>query len=271
MMNREEAEKLAREYLDATWAGKADVEIRPDVREEDCGWVFRYGPTKEWRDRNPRYVLLGCCPLLITPCGDIVPLPVQCSIEQSLQRYRAGLPMFPNAEAQLARLLSNGPEYVKPLLPRIQDRFYLLGLAEGAAHRARQELSLEWAAIATQAYETFQSKTNEVTSAPEKAMRLRAWFICRLGPSPHNRVLDIDVILRWFRDSQRFSMEEVLHKISEWHQPGRPLAERLPLNDVKELLYLKSRLSVIKLLADGGFLDSEPELQQWLKLQERLP
>jgi hypothetical protein len=148
----------------------------------------------------------------------------------------------------------------------------LLGLGEGAAGYAREKESLEWAIVATRAYQLESSPgTPERESATLKAMHLRAWFISKVSTTPGNPILDKEIILEWFERRLKYSFEEVLQKIAKWEQTTQPLDQRLPLSEVLELRGIKSRLSPIRILSECNEIPSNSELHRWLEIQRRLP
>ncbi len=92
-MNRQEAEELARRYLDSD--SSHEVVILPDATvEKPYGWIFHY-ELKEYLEGKTRHPMIGNCPLLVEKSGKIVLFPTSLSLQESIRRYEAGLPLVP--------------------------------------------------------------------------------------------------------------------------------------------------------------------------------
>src|SRR4051812_20177860 len=89
----------------------------------------------------------------------------------------------------LSEILNGGPETAKQWLTKVErgdvpvvtpSAFY--GVMEVSDSAARREVSLDWARVALYAYELSARTFPETRdSNADKAMRLRAWFIAKLG------------------------------------------------------------------------------------------
>ncbi len=158
----------------------------------------------------------------------------------------------------------------------LPDEFEWLGLAEVAAHNAYAPISIyeanqtniKWAEIATKIYERLaaiadKSKSGSGESLRISSMMLRAGMIDKFGVVDHHPVLDINIILQWFRQNLKLSCEEVEKKAANWRV--------LPVEEIRELRQLKNRLQVISAINDSNKFGLEPEIKAWLSLREKLP
>jgi len=140
-----------------------------------------------------------------------------------------------------------------------------LGLAEGASFEAQSASDLAWAEVAISVYERLAAEAN--SSAQESlmisAMLLRVSMIARLGSVPGHLVLDLDQIIRWFRDRQMMSCDSVAKKAANWHSCN--------IEEIRELRRIKNPLGVISILADSDKYVLNSELKNWLSLREKLP
>jgi len=150
--------------------------------------------------------------------------------------------------------------------------FNWLGLAEVAAFQARRgnEFStrlpdLVWAKIAIAIYEYLIEKTGRAhkQSFELSIMSLRAHCIIALGSVPDDPILDVNRIVQWFFQNVEMTLDEAREKAANWKER--------PLEEIRELRYIKNRLSIIKPLFLKESLECNQELSDWLELQEDLP
>ncbi|HIK09310.1 MAG TPA: hypothetical protein IGS52_03410 [Oscillatoriaceae cyanobacterium M33_DOE_052] len=153
--------------------------------------------------------------------------------------------------------------------------FNWLGLADAAAANAydsqkyqANSTNIKWAEIATKIYDRLaaiadKSKSGSGESLRISSMMLRAGMIDKFGVVDHHPVLDINIILQWFRQNLNLSCEEVEKKAANWRV--------LPVEEIRELRQLKNRLQVISAINDSNKFGLEPEIKAWLSLREKLP
>jgi hypothetical protein len=99
-MTRNEAEIIAQEVFDSQWKGRAIVRVVPEKTiEKEYGWIFF---SRSEILANPKHVLLGNLPVLVTKTGEIVRIPVQIGLDKALARYEAGLPFFERKRSERA-------------------------------------------------------------------------------------------------------------------------------------------------------------------------
>jgi hypothetical protein len=155
----------------------------------------------------------------------------------------------------------------------------MIGIISAASSKAFHEQSLEWAGIALRAADLMASERPENREpAFLKAMRLRAWFIVRMGSRPDHPDLDKEMILRWVIEGLTFSIEEARDRsVSVWDELGAyrkapaPEKKKLLLDDMRSLRAIKSRLYVLQSLAEAGELPSNSFLRNWLEIRSQLP
>jgi hypothetical protein len=138
----------------------------------------------------------------------------------------------------------------------------ILGVAEHAEFRAKRDQSHDWGYVAVRAY----GLVNVL-----KAMRLRAWFISKMGAEPGSSIRDSNIILDWFIQEIPFSMEVARQKCDEWNRNDLPLTERLSVADLRVLRGIKNRLGPIQALAETGQVPSDSACLKWLEIRRRLP
>lgn len=148
----------------------------------------------------------------------------------------------------------------------------VLLIAEFAEGSARAHADTDWAKVAVRAYELKGCLAPEsAQSAMDKAMRLRGWFIAKLGPKVGDDLLDPTVIRSYFFDNLPYSLEETHNKLRQWKNKNLPLADRLPIEEVRKLRAIKNRLVAVKQIADCDVVSADPQLRNWLAIQEDLP
>lgn len=92
-MNRQEAEKIVREYLDSRFDGTTEVVIVSDETiEREYGWIFQF-QSKQFLEGKTRHFLIGYGPILIEKSGELVVFPSSITVEESIRRYEAGEPL----------------------------------------------------------------------------------------------------------------------------------------------------------------------------------
>jgi hypothetical protein len=149
-----------------------------------------------------------------------------------------------------------------------------------AAWLAKKQASLDWAEVAIRAAELEASNRTgiEREGVVMHAMRLRSWFISQMGSRPHHFILDKEIILGWVMDGLNLPMQTaqaktvelgenlVRAKNSPHHEDMQQVAK-----DFQQLVRIKHRLNIAKVLADCGELSDDSVLYEWLKLRESLP
>jgi hypothetical protein len=149
-----------------------------------------------------------------------------------------------------------------------------------AAWLAKKQTSLDWAEVAVRSAELEAPRRSDTEREGVllRAMRLRSWFISRVGSRPHHVVLDKESILRWVLDGLTLPMPAAQEKVialgeslARAKNSARPEDMRQVAKDVQELASIKDRLNIAKTLADCGELPSDSPLHKWLEIRERLP
>ncbi|MCC3502572.1 MULTISPECIES: hypothetical protein [unclassified Microcoleus] len=179
------------------------------------------------------------------------------------------------------RLLEQNPESVLAWVKNTfsaqttapQDFNWLL-LADVSSAKARKGennaglFDRTWAEVATTIYDRLaevaeQKKPGSGESVKISSMMLRAGAIAKYGIVPNDSVLDVNLILQWFWDNIKDSREDVEQKAANW--------KTLPIEEIRELRQLKTRLKVIAALANSDKYVLDEELKAWLSLPEKLP
>ncbi len=143
-----------------------------------------------------------------------------------------------------------------------------LSLAEIASFKANQNNDLKWAEISIKIYDYLAEKSDKKKrgsgeSFKLSAMMLRSLMMQRLGTSVNDEILDINIILAWFKDSLNLSFKDVLIKTENWRT--------LPIENIRELRQIKNRLKVIQGLAESDHITLDKFFCQWLDLLPKLP
>lgn len=109
-------------------------------------------------------------------------------------------------------------------------------------------------------------------------MRLRSWFIAKMGSRPKHRVLDKEIILHWAMEGLNISVQTakdkaalVLKDVARVKGSSNPEDRQRVHDDLRQLSRIKHRLNVVKVLAHCGELPNDPILDEWLKIREQLP
>jgi hypothetical protein len=149
-----------------------------------------------------------------------------------------------------------------------------------AATLAKNQLSLEWAEVAIKAAELWAHKSYgvEQENALLWDMKLRSWFISKMGSRSNHRVLDKEKVLSWIMDGLNVPMEVARDRsLPFWKNMAQAKCSTNPedmeqvVDDVRSLRRIKQRLNVAQVLADAGELSGNPILHHWLEIRERLP
>jgi hypothetical protein len=184
----------------------------------------------------------------------------------------------------LEAMMDRGPAWLDGYLRQYEEgrpipQNRMMGIVSAASSMAFREESLDWAGIALRAADLMASERQENREpAFLKAMRLRAWFIVRMGSRPDHPVLDKEIILRWVIEGLTLSIEEardrsvrVWDQLSAYRNTPTPEKKKLLLDDMRALRAIKSRLYVLHSLADVGELPSNSSLRNWLEIRGQLP
>ena len=149
-----------------------------------------------------------------------------------------------------------------------------------AAARAKEQNSLDWAGVAVRAAELEARNQSGIPreDALLSAMRLRSWFIAKMGSRPNDLVLDKATIFRWAMDGVDISVQMAKEKaasiggrIAALKTPSNPEDRQHLLKDLSLLRRMKHRLRVVKELADCGELPGDSPLSEWLEIRQLLP
>ncbi len=145
---------------------------------------------------------------------------------------------------------------------------------------AKSQSSLAWARVAIEAVELSAERSSGVEREAEllRAMRLRSWFISKVGSRLDDYVLDKGIIMQWVFAGLSLTPHGAMERASVlWEKmrlardSGDAVAMHSAVADLRELRQIKHRLDVAKLLADAGELVHEPSLDEWLKIRAQLP
>jgi hypothetical protein len=149
-----------------------------------------------------------------------------------------------------------------------------------AAGLAKGQGSLEWAEVAVRAAELEARNHSGIVreDALLMAMRLRAWFISKMGSRPNDLILDKAVILRWAMDGVDISVQTAKEKAASIGKrlvalktSSNPEDKKRVGADLSLLRRMKHRLNVVKALADSGELPGDSPLSKWLEIHQLLP
>ena len=184
-----------------------------------------------------------------------------------------------------ASLANEGPEAWRLYLIPFENGEPLDGLSmdviyHHAAKLAKNQLSLEWAEVAINAAELWAHKSYGVEreNALLWDMKLRSWFISKMGSRSNHRVLDKEKVLSWIMDGLNVPVEVARDRsLPFWKNMAQAKCSKNPedmekvVDDVRSLRRIKQRLNVAQVLADAGELSGNPILHHWLEIRERLP
>jgi hypothetical protein len=210
---------------------------------------------------------------------------VELAREKPRFGYRRLLAMQSDQQSIMNSLKDEGPKAWLAYLRPFEDGQPLTGLSmqvvfNYAAPLAKDQDSLDWAEVAIRAadLEAFNGSQTEREHAMLRAMRLRSWFIAKMGSRPKHRVLDKEVILHWVMEVLNISVQTAEEKAALiWKGVAIVQGSSSPENrqrvhdDLRQLRRIKNRLNVAKMLADCGELPNDPTLNEWLKIREQLP
>lgn len=193
--------------------------------------------------------------------------------------------MATDQQSIMISLMDKGPEAWRAYLRPFEEGQPLTGLSmlvifQYIAPMAEKQESLDWAEIAVRAAElqALNRSGTERENALFWAMRLRSWFIAKMGSRPNHLVLDKEIILRWAMQELDIPMQTVKEKAALiWKDAARAKGSSNPEDrqrvhdDLKQLRRIKHRLNVVKVLADCGELPNNSILNEWLEIREQLP
>lgn len=188
-------------------------------------------------------------------------------------------------QSTMDSLREKGPEAWRAYLRPLEEGQPLTGLSmqvifHYAAPVAKDQGSLDWAEVAIRAaeLEARNRSRTEREDALLRAMRLRSWFIAKMGSRPNHRVLGKEIILHWAMEGLDISVQTAKEKAALiWKDVARvkdssnPEDRQRVHDDLRKLRRIKHRLYVVKVLADCGELPNDPVLNEWLGIREQLP
>ena len=184
----------------------------------------------------------------------------------------------------LDSLKTQSPEAWLAYLRRYEDRvdtgLSMQVIFDYAVRLAKEHESLEWAEVAVRAAELAASQDCGVEREQDlqRAMRLRTWFISRMGSRTGHAVLDKAAVLHWAMDSLTLPIPTAREMaasfwadFAEAQTSPDPEDLRRMAKRLHQLRWLRHRLDVVKMLADSGELPSDSVFHEWLQLREALP
>lgn len=166
-------------------------------------------------------------------------------------------------------LKTQEPDELLDSLNELTDANFWLGIAENATFSANKETDrkskLQWAEVALLTYKFLAEKVDRASrqSYETSAMMFRVKMISQLGANVENSVLNPRLVEEWFFKRLPFSKEKAVNKAADW--PKRPIEE------IRQLRFIKNRLNVIKQLRKEGYLRDNAELSEWVRISESLP
>jgi hypothetical protein len=182
-------------------------------------------------------------------------------------------------------LKDEGPQAWRAYLRPFEEGEGISGLSmliiyPHAADLAKNQGSLDWAEVAVRAAE-LQARTHTGISREEAllmAMRLRAWFISKMGSRPSDLILDKAIIFRWAMDGVDISVQTAEEKAASigkrlvaLRTSSTPEDKQQVGADLSLLRRMKHRLNVVKVLADCSELPGDSPLSKWLEIRQLLP
>jgi hypothetical protein len=149
-----------------------------------------------------------------------------------------------------------------------------------AASLAKKRANIDWAEVAIRAIE-LEARNGSGIEREEAllyAMRVRSWFIGKMGSRPGHVVLDKEIVLHWVIDGLKLTMRATKERATLIRQnlvgvtnASDPKVKHQLAKDLSGLRWIKHRLRIAQVLADCGELPSDSVLHDWLPLQEQLP
>jgi hypothetical protein len=183
-------------------------------------------------------------------------------------------------------LKDKGPDAWREYLRRFEDDTQLtsglsmLVIYDYSANLARNQSNLDWAEVAVRAAGLEALHSNEIgrEDSQQKAMRLRSWFISKMGSRSGHLVLDKETVLRWVIEGLTLPVQAAREKsarigedLARMKSISDPEEKQRVADDLRQLRRIKHRLNVAKALADCGELPNDPILKEWLEIREQLP
>jgi hypothetical protein len=145
-----------------------------------------------------------------------------------------------------------------------------LGVAEHATNQfdfrsSSAEEAMAWAKVAIFAYNhpinNSESSVEQSIELSEMLFRLR--LLERFGVNYNSDLLNPKIIEDWFWARLEFSFEEAKELSKNWIS--------LPIEKIRDLRRIKSRLSILVLLKERNQLSDNPAFKDWLNLKNKLP
>lgn len=181
-----------------------------------------------------------------------------------------------NSQLTLQEMMDRGPQWLDQYLRKFELgelalNNCLIGILDGAASQAYRLSSIEWAGIAIRAAELMAENETDREFALQRAMRIRASFISKMGSRHGDVVLDKETIIGWFKSEAKPPIQVARECSERWKDQSLPLDRRLPLEQLRELRSLRHRIRVLQTLAECGELPDVPMLREWLEICDLLP
>lgn len=164
--------------------------------------------------------------------------------------------------------------------PQLRSGLSMLVIFHYVAPLAKNQDSLDWGEVAVRAAELEARNCSGVEreNALLWAMKLRAWFICKMGSRTGHLVLDKEIIFRWVTEGLTLSVRSAREKAERIGEDLRrvkdssdPMETRRVADDLSQLFRIKHRLNVVKTLADCGEFAIDLGMDEWLRIREQLP
>ena len=135
----------------------------------------------------------------------------------------------------------------------------------GNGPRYYERPDLEWGRVAISVYHYAMGQVDPLArlSLEESMMNLRGYLIIYYGCLAGDPVLDLHQIIAWFFERLHLSLEEAEAEIAD--------LQTLDIYELGRLRDIKTRLSILRFLADQGLFTPDDELKRWLALQQKLP
>lgn len=193
--------------------------------------------------------------------------------------------MHTDQQSIMNSLKDEGPEAWRAYLHPFEEGIPLTGLSmqvifHHTAPLAKNKESLDWAEVAVRAadLEALNCSGTERENAQLRAMRLRSWFIAKMGSRPGHPVLGKEILLHWVMEGLGITAQTTKEKAALiWKDVARVKCSsnsedvQRVHDDLRQLRRIKHRLNVAKVLADCGEVPNNPILSEWLEIREQLP